>query len=86
MRLLIRVHNEQFVLGDAETISRVRADIEAAVRAGGGFVEIGSGGAPEALITPSTPVVISAIPDDDPNDYLDEDAPATLAFVDIDAY
>lgn len=86
MRLLIRVHTEQFILDDPETIERVRAEIEAAARTGGGFVKIGFGDAPEALITAATPVLITTIPDDDPEDYLDADAPATLGFVDLDSY
>lgn len=86
MRLLVRVHRDQFILDGPEAIARIRADIEAAARRDGGFVTMGSGDAPEVLITASTPVFITAIPEADPDDYADDSAPATPAFMDIDTY
>lgn len=86
MRLLIRVHRDQFILDGPETIARVRADIEAAARGDGGFVTMGSGDAPEMLITASTPVLITTLPEADPDDYADDDSPATPAFLDLYTY
>jgi hypothetical protein len=85
MRVQLRVHGEQFILSDEAIIKKVRADIRTAARAGGAFVRIGSGRAPEVLVTASTPVRIDTIPDEPEIDD-EPEKPENITFVDIDSY
>ena len=83
MRYLVRIHTEIFILNDSPTLQTVRADIEEASRAGGGFVRIGPADAPEAFITAGTPIFIDTIADDDPANH---DTDPNNAFLDLDAF
>jgi hypothetical protein len=79
--IVLTINREQFILRDAETISRIRTELEEAVRAGGRMVVVGDAGqAPEVLVTPSTPVRIDLLPGADAHDAGSTD------FLDFDEY
>ena len=81
MPIVLTVNREQFVLRDADAISRLRTDIEDAVRTGGRLIVIGDQSqGPEVLITPSTAVRIDILTpeEDDPQD--------ASVFIDFDQY
>ncbi|WP_291045960.1 hypothetical protein [Herbiconiux sp.] len=81
MPIVVTVNRDQFILRDPEAVSRVRAEIEAAVRAGGRLVSVGDTAAgPEVLITPATHVRIDILTDS--ADGLHEAAD----FIDFDHY
>lgn len=62
MAIVLTINREQFILRTPEAISRVRSDIENAVRSGGRLVVVGdSVDAPEVLITASTVVRIDLL-------------------------
>jgi hypothetical protein len=62
MPIIVTVNRDQFILRDAEAVSRVRAEIEQAVQAGGRLVCVGDTAAgPEVLITPATHVRIDIL-------------------------
>jgi hypothetical protein len=63
MSVTITVQGEAFHLDD-DAESRVRHDIQAAVRGGGGFVSIG-GTTTDVLVTPQSSVRIDRVPDGD---------------------
>lgn len=84
MPILLTVNTDRFVLRDPETISRLHAEIEAAVRAHGRLVIVGDRpDSPEVLITPTTHVRIDVL------DPVSEDADTgseDVLFIDFDKY
>ncbi|PPG38748.1 hypothetical protein [Pseudoclavibacter sp. RFBA6] len=84
MPILLTVNSERFVLRDPETISRIHAEIEAAVRTHGRLVIVGDRpDSPEVLITPTTRVRIDILEDN--ADDLDADGEG-VTFVDFEKY
>jgi hypothetical protein len=81
MSIVVTVNRDQFVLRDAETISRVRREITDAVRAGGGLVTVGDvASGPELLIPPATHVRIAILTEPD------DEAHEAVEFIDFDHY
>ena len=84
MAIVLTINREQFILRTAEAISRVRTDIEDAVRSGGRLVVVGDAvDSPEVLITPSTVVRIDLVGADGTGRPEPEPAPE---FIDFDQY
>ncbi|WP_291038464.1 hypothetical protein [Herbiconiux sp.] len=85
MPLVITVNHDQFILRDPDAISRVRADLEQAVRAGGRLVALSDvPEGPELMITPATHVRIDLLTEahderHDGPDFIDFDQYAPAA-------
>jgi len=62
MAIVVTINREQFILRTPDAVTRVRSDIEDAVRSGGRLVVVGDSiESPEVLITPSTAVRIDLV-------------------------
>jgi len=85
MPVVVHINTATFIVRGAEVIDRLRADIVAAVRAGGSLVRVGeSTKAPEILITPATRVRIDTI--DEPNEAGSGGAIAPPDYPEFEAY
>lgn len=77
-RTRIAINDVVFLLADGQSVEEMKAEIAAAVRAGGGFVDfvVAGGGSVSVLVSASSHVVIAAEPaGGDPRDGDDDSAP-----------
>lgn len=78
----VRINGERISLDDVDALNRLRADLLAAVHAGGAFVRVGPGGGTELLVTAASVVRIDLLPDS----VLEDDWTGAddLTFIDFD--